>query len=70
MSDDSASGGENGSSKRRQQDQVDVLLTDQLVVNEFARGSNPEHKPLHPCSEEHEVHDDVVESNVTVCGAP
>ena len=38
---DSASGGEDGSRARRQQDHLELLLAEQLVVDEFARGSNP-----------------------------
>ena len=59
MSNDSASGGENGSNKRRQQDQLDVLLAEQLVVDEFARGSNPE--PTLASHAMSEQHDDVEE---------
>ena len=34
--------GEDGSSAPRQQDHLELLLAEQLVVNELARGSNPE----------------------------
>ena len=39
---DSAGRGEDGNKARRQQDHLEILLAEQLVVDEFARGSNPE----------------------------
>ena len=39
---DSAGSGRDGSSARRQQNHLEQLLAEQLVVDEFARGSNPE----------------------------
>ena len=39
---DSVGAGEDGKKARRQQDHLELLLAEQLVVDEFARGSNPE----------------------------
>ena len=39
---DSFGAGEDGKEARRQQDHLELLLAEQLVVDEFARGSNPE----------------------------
>ena len=39
---DSIIAGEDGKKERRQQDHLELLLAEQLVVDEFARGSNPE----------------------------
>ena len=39
---DSVGAGQDGKKARRQQDHLELLLAEQLVVDEFARGSNPE----------------------------
>jgi hypothetical protein len=56
---DSGGGGEDGSRARWQQNHLEVLLAEQLVVDEFARGSNPE--PTLASHAMSEQHDDVEE---------